>query len=112
MVMLFYILSLYGITLIISEGVIFSKFRKWLNTFNNKFFYKLVSCMMCLGFWFGAITSLILNDNPFIDITHLFNYNVFKYVLNPILFGGFISGTNWLLHLIQLNLEKQISDEL
>jgi hypothetical protein len=99
-----YLLACYGITLIVTESKIFKPFREFLKK-RNDFIYSLFSCMMCLGFWVGTVVFLLDNLIPFKFITH-------ELIFYSILHGAMVSGVNWFLYLILLNLEERVKDRL
>ena len=64
-----YLLSIFGLAFCIKEkdgpfGLI-SKFRNLLmrNRYIGTFFYNLLECYFCLGFWCGIIIYLLSQDN-------------------------------------------------
>ena len=80
----------YGITNIIVNSSLFEPFRNYISTKvdDNKamlYFYRLITCMMCLGFWVGAFVGLFYG--PFHPMNIIFN-------------GALYSGTTWILHCI------------
>ena len=85
-----YILLAYGITNIVVQSSLFAPFRDavsrkvdcscfWL------YFYRLITCMMCLGFWVGAFVGYFYG--PFHPFNIIFN-------------GALYSGAIWILHCI------------
>jgi hypothetical protein len=81
------ILLSYGITNIVTQGSIFYSTREWFGSRIHKskicsFFYKLLNCPMCFGFWAGALAGIFLG--PFIWWNILFN-------------GALYSGTTWII---------------
>ena len=87
MSLLIAILVCYGMTNIIVNGSIFESFRNWIASKADKWIfeklYQLVSCMMCMGFWVGAVVGVFLG--PFIWWNVLFH-------------GCIYSGSTWLIH--------------
>lgn len=84
------VLLVYGITNIIVQSSLFAPVRDavsrrvdcscfWL------YFYRLITCMMCLGFWVGAFVGFFYG--PFHPLNIIFN-------------GAIFSGTTWILHCI------------
>jgi len=68
--------SMVGLTIIMSSGGIFEKTRSFISK-KSSFFGDLISCPMCLGFWVGIISGLILG-------------------LNPVIFAGLVSVCSWI----------------
>jgi len=64
--------------------------------------------MMCSGFWVGLLSSIFFDYSITYDIiggnTNLIWFRLFD--------ASLISGVIWLLYLVQLNLEKNVKDEL
>ena len=81
------ILLCYGMTNIIVNGSIFEPIRNWLGGHADNFFiaklFQLVSCMMCSGFWVGALVGWFYG--PFVYWNILFH-------------GCLYSGAVWLIH--------------
>lgn len=59
MILIYFILACYGMTMILVYGSIFNKIRP-----KAGFLGKLFSCTMCTGFWVGVFNSLLI-DMPF-----------------------------------------------
>ena len=90
------ILLIYGVCNIIA----FSHITESTRVFFSKhipFISNLLSCMMCLSFWFGMIMAYF---NP--EITFFFTNKL----ANTIAFGFFTSGCVWLIHTLQECLER------
>lgn len=109
--MIFYILGCYGLTTIIVQSKIMKPFRMFFKK-NVPFIFKLLNCMMCTGFWVGALTSIVFRYS--ISYFLFFNntpnlFNLFSYIIFD---AAFISGVVWLIYLIQLNLERHVKNEL
>lgn len=81
MEILFIILAAFGIANILGKGSIFEKLRTWLEC-HAKFFYEMVTCPMCLGFWIGLALGGVYGPFPW---------------WNP-LNGAFYSATTWAIH--------------
>ena len=60
MSLLVFILTVVGITDIITSGRIFESFREWVKRKNYWLGY-LVGCPMCLGFWCGVFFGIVGN---------------------------------------------------
>lgn len=87
MELLIAILTAYGVTNIVTQGAIFDSFREWLGTkaATNKlykFFFKMINCPMCFGFWVGILVGAICGPFP---------------ALNVIFNGALYSGTTWII---------------
>lgn len=90
MELLIAILVAFGITNIVTQSSIFYPMREWLGKNINdpdfgklsKFFYKLVNCPMCFGFWVGILVGAVVGPFPFWNV--IFN-------------GALYSGTCWII---------------
>lgn len=58
MILLFWILSAYGMTSILVWGSIFENVRMFIKA-NSKFFGDLISCTLCTSTWVGFFMSLV-----------------------------------------------------
>lgn len=93
--MIYYILFLYGVTVIIVKSLLFKPVREF---FKDKIFflYKLLNCMLCVPFWVSLLTLFFIYNN----INQFFlSDNKF---INFIMFGFFSSGVTWLIYMLQL----------
>jgi len=61
MMILFYILSCYGMTSILVWGSIFENQRNWIKS-HSKFFGDLISCTLCTSTWVSFFMSLCLGS--------------------------------------------------
>ena len=100
---IFFILLCYGITMLIVQSKIVEPIRTYLGV--NAFFKNLLHCMMCTGFWVGLFISGIYSP------THAY-MNCNNDLLERVFDGAFTSGLVWFLYLLQLNLERHVSDNL
>ncbi len=87
MLMLFWVLSAYGCMCIISWSAIFEDLREWVKT-KSSWFYKLMTCPLCLGFHIGWVMSLALGGL----CNHYFQTNLFW---NFFADAVFTSGSTW-----------------
>jgi hypothetical protein len=90
MELLLAILLVYGMTNIVVYSSLFEPFRSYISTKVDTsrlmlYFYRLITCMMCLGFWVGALVGYFYG--PFHPLNIIFN-------------GAIYSGTTWILHCI------------
>lgn len=92
--LLMYILVVYGITTVIVQSKIFRGIRDFIKK-RSSFFYSMVTCMMCTGFWVSLFVSFWLPQTGYI------------------IFDGFLGlGGVWLLHTIQNYLVSSVNMEL
>lgn len=77
------IIACFGLVNIIGRGSIFTRLRDFIEL-HSDFFYKLISCPMCLGFWVGLGMGVLYGPLPW---------------WNP-LNGAFYSATTWIIHCI------------
>jgi hypothetical protein len=108
---LFYLLGCYGLTTIIVQSKIMEPVRV---SFKDTvpFMYKLLTCMMCTGFWVGVITSTGFKYSISYSIFASGNTNILELICYTVFDGAIVSGIMWLVYLIQLNLERHVKDEL
>lgn len=64
-----------GLTNLIVSASILDTPREWLSN-KNSLIKKLLSCMMCAGFWVGLLSSLLVGINPILAavISSLFSH--------------------------------------
>lgn len=84
------ILLVYGITNIVVYSSLFEPLRNYISTKVDThkamlYLYRLITCMMCFGFWVGAFVGYFYG--PFHPFNIIFN-------------GAIYSGTTWILHCI------------
>ena len=108
--LLLFILMCYGATNIVVYGSIFTGFRNFWSKYNPSFFGKLVTCMMCLPFWWGFIASLTIGSpigNAFeiSDLTH-FGFTIPSNAIAVFFDCCLASGTVWILHTVQEAFER------
>jgi hypothetical protein len=108
---LFYLLGCYGLTTIIVQSKIMEPVRLIFKE-TVSFMYKLLTCMMCTGFWVGVLTSTGFKYSVSYSIFSVTNTNIFELISYTIFDGAIVSGVIWLTYLIQLNLERHVKDEL
>jgi hypothetical protein len=111
MMLLYFIMGCYGITLLVVQSKIMEPVREFFKDRVN-FVYKLLNCMMCTGFWVGLFFTLGFKFSPSYDLFSGSHSNTLQLIAYTIFDASFISGIIWLLYLIQLNLERHVKDEL
>ena len=111
MMLLYFIMGCYGITLLVVQSKIMEPVREFFKGRVN-FVYKLLNCMMCTGFWVGLFFTLGFKFSPSYDLFSGITSNTLQLIAYTIFDASFISGVIWLLYLIQLNLERHVKDEL
>lgn len=94
MILLLAIILTYGITNILVNSSLFEPVRNYISSKVDSsklvlYFYRLITCMMCLGFWVGAFVGYFYG--PFDPWNIIFN-------------GAFYSGTTWILHCLAMYL--------
>lgn len=65
---LFYVLSVVGVTTIVTQSFIFSPIREWVKS-KHDFLGTLIECPTCFGFWVGVFLSLH-TYSPFYEVTY------------------------------------------
>lgn len=109
--LLFYILGCYGLTTIIVQSKIMEPIRLFFKK-TITFVYKLLTCMMCTGFWIGVITSIRFKYSISYSIFLNGDTSILDLIFYIVFDGAIISGVIWLIYLLQLNLERHVKDEL
>jgi hypothetical protein len=111
MAVLLYLLGCYGLTTIIVQSKIIEPIRLF---FKKKVvnIYRLITCMMCTGFWVGVVTTIGFGFSVSYSFFHTTEINLIQLIGYTIFDGGIVSGVVWLIYLIQLNLERYVKDEL
>lgn len=77
--LILFLLACFGLTHILVNGKIFEFLRKRVSFFK---------CSMCVGFWVGAVISLIFAYSGFLLFQNVF--------VNPIIMGFISSGVSYL----------------
>jgi len=102
-----FMLACYGVTMLIVQSKIMRPIREFFKGKINSV-YNLLHCMMCTGFWVGFLTSVFFDCSITYELigggSRLIWFHLFD--------ASLISGLIWLLYLVQLNLEKNVKDEL
>ncbi len=92
MILIFWLLTAYGMTSILVWGSIFESTREWIKR-NSKFFGDLISCTLCTSTWVGFFMSLFLGSIS----TQYFDTIWF---INLFFDGMFTAGSVWALNTI------------
>jgi hypothetical protein len=58
---LIFILSCYGMTMIIVYSKIFEGIREKINSYNKELLSYMIKCPMCMGFWVGIFNWFLLD---------------------------------------------------
>ena len=96
-----FILVCYGASNIMVYSSIFEKWRKFFDKISPKFFGELFDCMICLPFWWGVIVSIFAFSPTMVS------FNINNVAMGAFLDGCLASGSVWLLHTLQENLEQK-----
>lgn len=107
MVYFFWIITVLGITHIITGTKIFEKFRELVDGVSPNFWGVLVSCPTCMGFWVGCLVSSIFPFLQTYEIPFTFTNENAKIFLTIFLHGAFSSCLNWLTHLLTTIIESK-----
>jgi hypothetical protein len=109
-IILFWIISVVGITHIITGTHIFKTFRQLCERFSPNFFGVLFSCPTCTGFWVGYLLALVF---PVIQISEISGYfntsNSLKIFVLLFLHGSFSSAINWIVNTLITWLDGEIT---
>lgn len=109
-IVLFWIVSVLGVTHIITGTHIFKNFRNLFNRISPDFFGVLFSCPTCTGFWVGYLLSIVF---PIIQISEINGYfnisNSFKIFILLFLHGTFSSTINWIVNTLITWLDGEIT---
>ena len=92
MMILFWMLSAYGMTSILVWGAIFNSTREFIKK-HSKFFGDLISCTLCTSTWVGFFMSIVLGGLS----NHYFNAPWFVYLFFD---GMFSAGSVWAINAI------------
>ncbi|MDU8885036.1 hypothetical protein RXV94_02610 [Yeosuana sp. MJ-SS3] len=104
------VLTVYGLSAIITISKIFEPLRDFAEKNSPNFWKYLTSCMQCLPFWVGIFVSLIIGV-PFEAMNEKLPYslNVF---LTYLLSGALFSGTTLIIHTIFIRIKGKKWDEM
>jgi len=102
----------YGLTLIITQSVIFEPLRDYMDRINPNFLGILFSCVMCTGFWIGLFLSILLNPVfpfmlAFIPFKQFIVMKVAIYLISMVLCGALASGSCWTIDTIVQYMDTQ-----
>lgn len=61
-------LASYGAVVLLAEGAIFNRPRRWL-TQRSSLLREMIGCPMCLGFWIGVTLSLAVRLGPVVSVS-------------------------------------------
>lgn len=91
------LLVCWSVSNILVNGSILNKLRIWLSL-NAPFFYRLLSCVTCCGFWVGILMYLLLSlsNSIILESINIFQSN--NSVLNVISFGFLSSGISFFMN--------------
>ena len=110
-----YVLFIYGLSNIVAFGKPFNFFRGYLFNKSNsnkffKYFYEMITCMMCLPTWVGGFISILnlfifkiqnLTPGYYLLIDSLINTPLISGVFIIIIDMCFTSGVVWLIDRIE-----------
>jgi hypothetical protein len=112
LILIYLILGCYGVTSIIVQSKLFKPFRAWVEG-KSTFFGKLVSCMLCSGFWVGLLMVILFNMSP--AYSFLGEYSLLPEIATrfvcAIFDGAFIASMIYHINLIELYIESKLPDE-
>lgn len=100
MELLVILLIAYGMSNIMVFSSIFKKWREFWVRISPNFFGDLFTCMICLPFWIGALTSLFIFSVSSVYLS------VNSTILSTFVDACLTSGGVWLMHTLQEKLEK------
>ncbi|WP_242084285.1 hypothetical protein [Aestuariivivens sediminis] len=97
------ILTVYGMSAIVTQGKIFEPLRDFTEKHSPNFWKYLTSCMQCLPFWVGILVSLLTQEPIMVNQEHLPNFiNIlFTYLFS----GALYSGTTMFIHTVFVHLK-------
>lgn len=96
------VLTVYGISAIVTISKIFAPIRDWADKFSPDFWSYLVKCMQCFPFWAGIFVSFILG--PPLEVNNELFPNALNLFFTYLLSGALLSGTTMLIHVLTVNL--------
>lgn len=96
------VLTVYGISAIVTQSKIFEPFRDLAEKKSPDFWYHLSSCMQCFPFWAGIFVCLVLDPPVLVNKDLLPAWtNTF---LTYLFCGALLSGTTMVLHALFIHL--------
>ena len=96
------VLTVYGLSAIVTQSKIFRPLRDFAEVRSPDFWYHLVSCMQCFPFW-GGVFITVLTDAP-LSVSLQGLPSAFNLLLTYLLCGALFSGTSMLLHTFHVHL--------
>ena len=96
------VLTVYGISAIVTQSKIFAPLRDLAEKHSPDFWFYLTNCMQCFPFWAGVLVSLVLKAPVVVSNEHLPSWlDVF---LSYLFSGALLSGTTLLIHTLYIHL--------
>jgi hypothetical protein len=89
-------IGVFGTANIISISKIFEPFRNFLKPV--PFFGKMVSCVLCTGFWVGVFWGYTM-FSPAEYLVRISELHRFKFILDPLFDGATGSAVTWIIYL-------------
>lgn len=96
------VLTVYGISAIVTQSKIFAPLRDVAEKKSPDFWYPLSSCMQCFPFWAGVFVCLVLGPPIQAMNEHLPAWA--NQLLTYLFCGALLSGTTMLLHTLYIHL--------
>lgn len=94
------VLTVYGISAIVTQSKIFEPLRDLTEKHSPNFWSYLTSCMQCFPFWAGIFVSWLLSSP--VQISTELIPGLFNTILTYLLTGGLFSGTTMLIHTLYI----------
>ena len=103
MELLIMVLTVYGISAIVTVSKIFEPVRDFAEKHSPNFWKYLTSCMQCFPFWAGIFVTFVMG--PFMDVAHEGFPSWVNVFMTYLFAGALFSGTTLLIHTLFIRIK-------
>lgn len=100
------VLTVYGISAIVTNSKIFESLRDVAEKHSPNFWMYLTSCMQCFPFWAGVFVSFVIGAP--VEVTNEIFHSYLNVFLTYLFSGALLSGTTMLIHTLYVHLSGKL----